>query len=402
MAENFVLTVTALNRYVKSLLDSDRNLQNVYVKGEISNFKAGGAGGHYYMTIKDENSRIRAAMFKNANSRLKFMPEDNMSVIIRGRISLYEQGGEYQLIIDDMQPDGAGALAAAFEQLKKKLEAEGLFDSSHKKTLPKFPCRIGVVTSASGAAVRDIINVLSRRFPSAEIIICPVTVQGDTAAPEIANAIKYLNDKKAADVIITGRGGGSIEDLWAFNEEIVARAVYASEIPVISAVGHETDFTICDFVADLRAPTPSAAAELAVPDSRELIDYIGSLRRNMHSASLGKIAVNRTRLEALSGILEKNSPQNTIENYNMRCDNVFERLNNAVSRYFEKSRMGLDNLILRLDAVSPLKIMQKGYGVALKDNSIIKSASQVNPGEEITLRMYDGKINCEVKEVWKK
>ncbi len=397
-----MLSVSALNRYVKSMLDSDANLQNVFVRGEISNFKAGGPGGHFYMTLKDENSRIRTAMFKYANSRLKFMPEDNMSVIVRGRVSLYEQGGEYQLIIDDMQPDGAGALAAAFEQLKKKLAAKGLFDTEHKKPIPAFPERVGVVTSGTGAAVRDIINVLSRRFPSAEIIICPVAVQGEKAAGEIAAAIKLFNEKQAADVLIVGRGGGSVEDLWAFNEEPVAYAVYESGIPVISAVGHETDFTICDFVADLRAPTPSAAAELAVPDSEELADSIESMSRSMYAFCRRKISQGESELALCKGILEKNNPGKIIENIYMRNDYAYEGLRNAAKRYLERNSSKLDSIILRLDACSPLRIMSKGYAVAIKDNAIVKSVSCVAPGDEIDIKVVDGNMKCEVREIWKK
>ena len=402
MSDNIVLTVTALNRYVKSLLDSDANLQTVFVKGEISNFKVGGAGGHYYMTIKDENSRIRAAMFRSANSRLKFMPEDDMSVIIRGRVSLYEQGGEYQLIIEDMQPDGAGALAAAFEQLKKKLAAEGLFDESRKKPIPVFPERVGVVTSGTGAAVRDIINVISRRFPSAEIVVCPVSVQGENAAPEISAAIKLFNEKQAADVLIVGRGGGSIEDLWAFNEEIVARAVYASTIPVISAVGHETDFTICDFVADLRAPTPSAAAELAVPDSEELTDSITAMHRAMYAYCERKLAQYQTKAGMLSSLLEKNNPKTIIENYFVKFDYAYDNLKNAAGLCIERNKTKLNETILRLDACSPLRIMSRGYAVAVKDGSIIKSVSGTEPGDRLDIKLIDGNIKCEVTEVWKK
>ena len=397
MADNLVLTVTALNMYVKSLLDGDVNLQNVYVKGEISNFKAA-AGGHYYMTIKDENARIRAAMFRNANSRLRFMPENDMSVIIRGRVSLYEQGGEYQLIIDDMQPDGAGALAAAFEQLKKKLSAKGMFDPSHKKPIPRFPDRVGVITSGTGAAVRDIVNVISRRYPSAEIVLCPVAVQGDAAAPEISAAIKLFNKKKAADVLIVGRGGGSIEDLWAFNEEAVANAVYDSEIPVISAVGHETDFTICDFVADLRAPTPSAAAELAVPDSRELYDRFLSLSRMIYSSCAGYLYSQENKLNTVCSRLEAKSPGKLIENYTMRCDYAREKIETSSARYVEKNRSELERLILRLDSSSPLKIMAKGYSVAFKGGKIVKSVKSLCPGDEISLRVYDGSVKCEVKD----
>ena len=266
-----VLTVSQINTYVKSLIDGDDNLQNLYVAGEISNFTNHYRTGHFYFTLKDERAALKAVMFRSAAQRLRFLPEDGMRVIIRGNVSLFERDGVYQLYCEDMQPDGAGALAVAFEQRKQKLAAMGLFDEAHKKPLPRFPKRIGVVTSPTGAAVHDIQTVLERRFPAAEIIFAPVQVQGELAAPQISAAIEEFNRKKAADVLIVGRGGGSIEDLWAFNEELVAHAVYESEIPIISAVGHETDTTIIDFVADLSAPTPSAAAELAVPDVREVL-----------------------------------------------------------------------------------------------------------------------------------
>ena len=264
-----VYSVNELNSYVKRILDNDENLKHIFVTGEISNYKAH-YSGHLYMTIKDESASVKAVMFAGNASRLRFRPENGMKVLIFGTVSLFPRDGSYQLYISDMQPDGMGALSVAFEQLKKKLAAEGLFSDSYKKPIPKFPTRIGVITSETGAAVQDIFNVLSRRFPSAEVVLRPTQVQGDGAAQDIAKAIYVFNEYNAADVLIVGRGGGSIEDLWAFNEEVVARAVFASEIPVISAVGHETDYTICDFVADLRAPTPSAAAELAVPDRLEL------------------------------------------------------------------------------------------------------------------------------------
>ena len=298
MSAGVVLSVSQLNRYVKSIIEQDYNLQTVFVQGEISNFTNHYRTGHYYMTIKDEYSSIRAVMFKSANSRLRFMPENSMNVIIKGRVSVFERDGQYQLYIDDMQPDGAGALSLAFEQLKNKLAAEGLFDESRKRPIPRFPERVGVVTSPTGAAIRDIINVISRRFPAAELILCPVQVQGASAAGQIKAAIELFNAKKAADVLIVGRGGGSAEELWAFNEEPVARAVAASEIPVISAVGHETDFTICDFAADLRAPTPSAAAEIAVPDITALGELLGSFSRRMNSAIGGTLTHEKARLEA--------------------------------------------------------------------------------------------------------
>ena len=398
MAESFVLTVSALNRYVKSLLEGDSNLKTVFVKGEISNFKAQFSSGHYYMTIKDENAQIRAAMFKYANQHLKFMPENGMSVIVRGKVSLYEAGGEYQLIIDDMQPDGTGALAIAYEQLKKKLSQKGLFDEAHKNPIPKFPNKVAVVTSESGAAVRDIINVISRRYPLCEIVLCPVSVQGDNAAPEIVSAIKLINDINAADVIITGRGGGSIEDLWAFNEEIVAYAVYDSKIPVISAVGHETDFTICDFVADLRAPTPSAAAELAVPDISELLGNLYALKRNLYSTINSKIVCERSKMDNINLILQKHNPSVYIENLMIKFDSLSSKIQNTMNLYLEKSNNKLTQLALKIDSSSPLKIMSKGYSVVIKDGKTVSDSSILNKGDCVNIKMNKGSVKCEVIE----
>ncbi len=396
-----MLTVSALNRYVKSIIEQDMNLQNVFVKGEISNFKNHYGSGHWYMTVKDEKAAVKAVMFKSANQRLKFLPEDSMSVIIRGRVSLYEATGDYQLYIDDMQPDGTGALALAFEQLKKKLASQGLFDASHKKEIPAFPQRVGVVTSETGAAVRDIINVISRRYPLADIVLCPVAVQGELAAPQIADAIHRFNSLKGADVLIVGRGGGSIEDLWAFNEEIVARAVFESEIPDISAVGHETDFTICDFVADLRAPTPSAAAELAVPDARELYAGVLSCKRSLASSVNRRLSYEEAKLDSLKASLEKNSPKNYIENMMLRCDSASAAMEAAAKKYLILAGSRLGELTVKLDSVSPLKILARGYGIVTKDGVNISDAALLGKGDEIEVRLNKGSVRCEVLEKWK-
>lgn len=396
MSAGVVLSVSQLNRYVKSIIEQDYNLQTVFVQGEISNFTNHYRTGHYYMTIKDEYSSIRAVMFKSANSRLRFMPENSMNVIIKGRVSVFERDGQYQLYIDDMQPDGAGALSLAFEQLKNKLAAEGLFDESRKRTIPRFPERVGVVTSPTGAAIRDIINVISRRFPAAELILCPVQVQGASAAGQIKAAIELFNAKKAADVLIVGRGGGSAEELWAFNEEPVARAVAASEIPVISAVGHETDFTICDFAADLRAPTPSAAAEIAVPDMTALGELLGSFSRRMNSAVGGTLTHEKARLEARAQLLKRLSPRNYIDDLAARCGGAGVRIDSAVRHSMEVRRGEIAALCARLDALSPLRVIARGYAVASSGGKVLTSPSQVEAGDTIDLRLAGGELKCEV------
>lgn len=351
------------------------------------------------MTIKDELSQIKAVMFKGANSRLKFMPEDSMSVIVRGRIDVFERDGQYQLYIDDMQPDGAGALAIAFEQLKKKLGAQGLFDEGRKKKIPQFPKRVGVVTSNTGAAVRDIINVITRRYPLAEIVICPVAVQGEYAASQIKNAIELFNERKAADVLIVGRGGGSIEDLWAFNEEIVALAVAASEIPIISAVGHETDFTICDFVADLRAPTPSAAAELAVPDIRALLENIYGAKSRMDYAVSSRIRSCTSALEIAKSRLKILSPKRYIENLTVRVDKASMAMNAAAEKILENKKSSFMQSCARLDALSPLKILSRGYSVASKNGKIITSSAELLPNDLVDIQLGNGSAECKVIEV---
>lgn len=391
-----VLSVSALNRYIKSTFDSDENLKSVYVKGEISNFRLHTQSGHCYFSLKDEKSSIKAILFKNAASRLRFTPENDMSVIARGRVTVYEATGEYSLYIDDIQPDGAGALAVAFEQLKKKLEAKGIFAQEHKKPIPKFPERVGVVTSESGAAFQDIINVISRRYPLTEIIISPTLVQGAGAAEQIADSIKLFNEKKAADVLIVGRGGGSAEDLWCFNEEIVAMAVYESKIPVISAVGHETDFSICDFASDLRAPTPSAAAELAVPDIRDIYNLVNSLNIR------GNIAIDRhitnleNKLSILNQKLETQNPTNYINNLSYRCDTAFTKLENLYEKIVTEKRNTLSLLAARLDASSPVKILSRGYALVTKKGKTVKSASSLASKDKIDVRLNDGTVQCEV------
>ncbi len=394
-----VLSVSQLNTYIKSIIDSDINLINVFVCGEISNFTDHYRTGHYYLTLKDENSSIRAVMFRTANQRLKFKPENGMSIITRGRISVFERDGQYQLYIDDMQPDGLGALNLAFEQLKNKLEAEGLFDKSRKKAIPKYPARIGVITSPTGAAVQDILNILSRRFPFSQVVRCPVQVQGSSAVPQIVDAVKRFNDGHYADVLIIGRGGGSIEELWAFNDESVARAVSGSKIPVISAVGHETDYTICDFVADLRAPTPSSAAELAVPDSIEQKAYISALKFRCRKAVQDEILFQRVRLNRLQASPGLISPLMVIEAYRQRLDGQLFSMQTCLNIKISNGRNNLAVLSSKLDTLSPLKVLGRGYALAYSSGVLLHDAAAVDPGSDIDVRLEKGKLLCRVESV---
>lgn len=396
MKNTTILTVSQLNTYVKSLFDADMILRNVFVVGEISNFTNHYRTGHYYMTIKDESSAIKAVMFRTANQRLRFVPESGMSVIVRGRVSVFERDGQYQLYIEDMQPDGLGALNLAFEQLKNKLAAEGLFDAEFKKPIPKRCSRIGVVTSATGAVIQDIKNVVSRRYPLAEIVLCPVEVQGANAAPQIAEAIDRFNNADNVDVLIVGRGGGSLEDLWAFNEELVARAVFRSNIPVISAVGHETDFTICDFVADLRAPTPSAAAELAVPEIREDKAFIDTVIYQCEAYLLDRIEREKSKLELLKERLKYRSPVAIIDERLSAVDALLASAEVNIERRLESEKMRFSSLTGKLDALSPLKVMSRGYSIATSNDKIIKSVMEINSGDRFKLRLSDGEKECEV------
>ncbi len=391
-----VLTVTQLNTYIKSVIDSDPKLNTVFLQGEISNFTNHYRTGHYYMSIKDAESSIKAVMFKFANQRLRFMPENGMSVILRGRVSVFERDGQYQLYIDDMQPDGAGALAIAFEQLKEKLSKKGLFDPDKKKPIPVMPKKVGVVTSNTGAAVHDIINVISRRFPMTEIVVAPVQVQGANAAGQIAQAIYDFNRLEGADVLIVGRGGGSQEDLWAFNEEIVAQAVYDSEIPVISAVGHETDFTICDFVADLRAPTPSAAAELAVPDWREQKLYIDALLNQCKETLLFKIENEKDNLRFLTKRLEYCNPGTVLENKIQYLDIISQKIYDKTREILLTKTAEFSSVVSSLEALNPMKVISRGYALIYKENEAVTSVKNVSKGDKLDVRLSDGTINVSV------
>lgn len=395
-----VITVTQLNTYIKSILDENTHLKTIYIKGEISNFKHYYKSGHMYLTLKDNTCQLKAVMFSSYASRLKFKPEDGMSVICRGKISIYEKDGVYQLYIEDMQPDGIGSLSIAFEQLKEKLEKEGLFDPSHKKPIPKYPKKIGIATSNMGAAIEDIKNITKRRYPIAELVIAPTIVQGDLAPEDIVKSIQLLDSIDDIDVIIVGRGGGSLEDLWAFNTEMVARAVFVCQKPVISAVGHETDFTICDFTADLRAETPSAAAEKAVPDINELLKFTENAESRMLYSISKRLEYEAQRLDSLSN-------ESILANYNDFFDNkndVLVSLKKELSDAFENklSRCKYDLGILsgKLDALSPLSVLARGYAaVKTKDNKIIKSKEDIKINDKINIKFIDGSAVCTVDEV---
>lgn len=387
-------TVSQINQYVKKILDNNIILNNVWVKGEISNFKQH-YSGHIYLTLKDEGGVLKSVMFRSAASTLTFTPSDGMKVMARGRVSVYEAGGAYQLYIEEMIPDGVGELYIAYEKLKKKLEEEGLFDSAHKKPIPRFPKAVGVVTAPTGAAVRDIINVITRRCPMTKIIIFPAQVQGAGAAESVVRAIEYFNSANNVDTIIAGRGGGSIEDLWAFNEEITVRAIYASKIPVISAVGHETDFTIADFAADLRAPTPSAAAEIAVPSALELRNMLRTDSSRISGAMLKHLERGRLRL---SGCRLK-KPSERIQENSQRLDNAVKRMEQSFRLRITEKRRIIGIIAGKVDAMSPLKVLSRGYSIPVtEDGSVIRSAEDMTPGREFTLKMTDGEAECVVKQ----
>ena len=423
MSAQEALTVSQLNAYIKSLVDRDDFLGSVAVRGELSNYKIY-PSGHHYFTLKDAESSLKCVMFRSAAGKLRFRPESGMGVTAWGRISVYPRDGAYQLYCEALMPEGFGDLQMAYEQLKAKLEKEGLFDRSHKKPIPRYPERIAVITSSAGAAVHDIIRVLRRRWPMGKIMLLPVRVQGVEAPGEIAAALRYASEHKVADVVITGRGGGSIEDLWAFNDERVARAIYDCEIPVISAVGHEPDVTITDFVADLRAATPSNAAELAAPDVTELMQAIDSAMRRLENSMAKRISGSREALEALSSRRVLQSATGFIEQRRSQVETLRVRLE-AASGFASKSRSQLDNLASRLDsaldaamtrkkneylraaakldALSPLKVLSRGYAIAMdEDGRAVKDSSGVRAGDKLTVRLASGALGCRVEDVYGK
>lgn len=397
-----IITVSQLNKYIKTLLDYDELLNNVYIKGELSNFKLHYASGHCYMTLKDEGGVVKAVMFRSAASKLKFTPENGMKVIVNARVSVYERDGVYQLYINEMQPDGIGALHIRYNQLKDQLEKEGLFDERLKKGIPKYPEKIGIITSPTGAAIRDILNVISRRYPICQVYIFPAQVQGEEAKYTIVEGLLYFNKVQKVDTIIAGRGGGSIEDLWCFNEEMVARAIFDSEIPVISAVGHETDFTIADFTADLRAPTPSAAAELAVPDITELIQYVSISHVRLMNALKSSVDVKKAKLKHAAENRFLSHPMLLIEDKIQRLSDYSLKM----SLYFEKTlkekQQNFIRNVSKLDSLSPLQVLKRGYSfVEKEDGQVIDSIAKVHEKDILHLSFHDGKAKCVVHDIEK-
>ena len=443
MATNPYLSVQALTKYVKRKFDADPHLRNVYVKGELSNV-TNHPSGHIYFTLKDEKSRIRSAMFRSSATKLKFRPENGMNVLITGDVSVYEASGQYQLYAQTMEPDGVGALYLAFEQLKEKLEKEGLFKDQWKSPLPLFPNKIGVITAQTGAAIQDICSTIARRYPLAEINLFPATVQGSGAAPSIIRAIEQANRTEAIDVLIVGRGGGSIEDLWAFNEEDVARAIFSSRIPIISAVGHETDTTIADFVSDKRAPTPTAAAELAVPAREELAERILDRKRSLYRSFANKINNEQKRLKTLEssyplqfperlyrpftekliglegrlirsgqditkrdelklarlmGTLASNSPIQQVREQSREVISLTNRLTKTMQHDFRMHTDRFSSSIRMLQALNPLSVMDRGYSIVYQKGDVMKSAKALQPGNDIQIQLQDGTVDATVQSV---
>ncbi len=389
------ISVTDLNKYIKDKVAKDEYLNNVLVKGEISNFKHHYTG-HLYFTLKDDNSLIKCIMFKSFTDNLKFTPKDGMKVMVFGTVSVFERDGVYQIYCKAMQEEGMGSLYKAYEELKKKLELEGLFSMEHKKKLPFMPRVVGVLTSQTGSVIRDIINVSTRRNPNVYIRLFPVPVQGEEAGEKIADAIKFMNDKNLADVLILARGGGSLEDLWPFNEEVVARAIYASNIPIISAVGHETDFSISDFVADLRAPTPSAAAELAVADTKELALKLENYKTRYKLALKKKVELMRLQYEKCMARRVFKEPLQEINEKIIRLDMIVKNMQNSIINRYKDSKNEMVKVISKLDTLSPLKTLTRGYVITQKEGSIVKSVNDIAKDDEVELRFIDGTKNAKI------
>lgn len=390
-----VFSVSALNDYIKTIFENNRTLTSVTVRGEISNF-TNHRSGHLYFSLKDSDGQIRAVMFKSRAMSLRFMPESGMKVIVHGSVTVYPRDGSYQIYVSSMQPDGIGALYLAYEQMKQRLADEGLFDETHKLPIPLYPRRIGVITSPTGAAVRDIINVTGRRYPTADLYLYPALVQGEGAEESLIKALDYLDVSGLCDVIIIGRGGGSIEDLWAFNSERLARRIYDAKTPVISAVGHETDFTICDFVADMRAPTPSAAAELAVPDRRELFMRVDNIEERLYTALLRKLERAKERLLSLSERTQQESLERLINKKRDEASRLEEKATMLMRSILEQKRGLLINSASKANAISPLMTLSRGYSLAEKDGHIIRSTHDVIVGDRLTITVCDGTFDAKV------
>ena len=393
--ENLAITVTELNKYIKEKISNDEALANIIIKGEISNFK-NHYTGHMYFTLKDENSLIKCIMFKTYTQKLNFMPKDGMKVFVFGGVSVFERDGVYQIYVKAMQEDGIGALYKKYEKLKEDLEKQGLFDKNHKKKIPQMPETIGVLTSKTGAVIKDIINVSTRRNPNVHIRLFPVPVQGEDAADKIAAGIKFMNDNNLADVLILARGGGSLEDLWPFNEEIVAHAIYNSKLPIISAVGHETDFTIADFVADLRAPTPSAAAELAVPDYIELSKKIDTYKLRLKILLSKKLEIVKLRYEKLKSSKIFKEPEKLFYDNYIKLDTIVKNLQTTIQTKEQKYKTKYVELVSKLDTLSPLKTLSRGYSIIEANNKIVKSVKELEVGQEIKVKLVDGNKNAKI------
>ena len=390
--------VSDVTRFIKNMFDHEALLQNIMVRGEISNFKLY-ASGHGYFVLKDDKATLRCVLFRRWAEQLPFLPENGMQIIAAGNISVYERDGVYQLYVERVIPDGAGALAAAYEQLKARLSSEGLFDAERKKPLPPFPKTIGVVTSPSGAVLRDIFRVAKRRWPRVRLVLYPAAVQGEEAAAQVAAGILFFNEMYSVDVLIVGRGGGSAEDLWAFNEEIVVRAVAASRIPVISAVGHETDYTLADFAADVRAATPSQAAELAVPDREELRRHVAGLQARVENARDGWMKAKRARLAALTRQSFFREPQRFLRFFRQRLDTVEERFQRLTEKWHTAKRQRLTSAIEKMELLSPVRVLRRGYGIiSTPDGDVIRSIRQVRPEENVEVMLADGRFKARVTE----
>ena len=394
-----ILRVGEVNLYVKALLDGDPILRDVFVRGEISNFTNHYKTGHFYFTLKDEEGALKAVMFKYAAAKLAFLPENGMKVVAHGRISSFVRDGAYQLYVEDMEPDGIGALYIAFEQRKEQLQKEGLFDEAHKKPLPAYPRRVGIITSPTGAAVRDIIHVANRRFPLAELVLFPALVQGEGAPAQLCRGVRYFNESCPVDVIILGRGGGSLEELWAFNDEALARAIYKSDIPIISAVGHETDFSISDFVSDVRAPTPSAAAEIALPDQMKVKESLVRTGMRMTSGLQSKLQTLRLRVDALAKRRCLTAATVPIDDRRMAVAHLEARLENCMERAMEKNRAALGLRAENLKNLNPLAVIARGYSAVFDaEGQLIRSVKQLKRGDTVSFRTADGSVKAEVKE----